>query len=337
MPSIRQRSGLLALIVSLVLVAACTSVPNDVEVATGAPIATTAPVGIPVVPTPTPLGIPAVVVPAPIDDTTAPRQAEVPGERSARETTASAEPAAPEPAPDPTATEAPAQPTAAPEATVAPTAVPEPTATPEPTAEPTATAAPTATPEPPAAAEIGRVVTDTGYRPLGQAQSIPLALPVGRIEIIGFHEAGHPGATAINAAGTGVEMVTMDSRSRGTHERSAADIVVPPGEIVVAPATGTVIAANNYILYCKHDDALVYIEPDGWPGWVVKVFHVEGELPAVGTRVVAGVTKIADSARMLPSESQVDELTAEPSWPHVHVEVIDTSVPDTRPPGPGCP
>ena len=132
-------------------------------------------------------------------------------------------------------------------------------------------------------------------------------------------------------------MVTLDSRSRGTHERSAADIVVPPGETVVAPATGTVIAANNYILYCKHDDALVYIEPDGLPGWVVKVFHVEGELPAVGTRVVAGVTKIADSARMLPFESQVDALTAEPSWPHVHVEVIDTSVPDTRPPGPGCP
>jgi hypothetical protein len=233
-------------------------------------------------------------------------------------------------------------PTAEPEATA--TAEPVPTATPGP--DPTATPEPepTATPEPEEAApeasttESGdRVVTDTGYLPLGRADSIPLVLPVGRVEFIGFHEASHPGAAGINAAGTGVDMVTMDSRSRGTHERSAADIVVPPGEIVVSPATGTVIAANEYVLYCVHQDKLVYIEPDGFPGWVVRVFHVEGDLPAVGTRVVGGVTKIADSARMLPFESQVDELTAEPSWPHVHVEVVDTSVPDTRPPGPGCP
>lgn len=323
----------------ILMLGACAQLPDNVEVSAGAPVATTAPVGIPILPTPTPIGIPALIVPAPVDAETMPDSAEeVKAEEATVDDVASGdveptpEPAAevvPTQEPVPTATPAPV-PTATTEPTPAPTATAEPTATPEPKPEPTEVAAPPS-------AGSARIVTATGYATLGQASAIPLALPVGRIEIIGFHQAGHPGAAAINAAGTGVDMVTMDSRGRGTHERSAADIVVPPGEIVVAPATGTVIAANDYVLYCKHDDALVYIEPDGWPGWVVKVFHVEGELPAVGARVVAGVTKIADSARMLPFESQVDKLTGEPSWPHVHIEVIDPNVPDTRPPGPGCP
>lgn len=271
----------------------------------------------------------------------------------APEPTAASQPTVtPVPTPEavPTAT-----PTAAPEPTVAPKAAPDTpapdtatpaattTAAPAATAIATATTAPVTEPSAPAEApvssggETGRAVTETGYRPLGVAGGIELALPVGLIELIGFHEAGHPGAKGVNAASTGVEMITLDSRSRNTPARSAADIVVPPGEPVVAPATGTIIAANNYILYCQHDDQLVYIEPDGLPGWEVRVFHVEGPGPPVGTRVVAGETRIADSARTLPFESQVDEFSGEPSWPHVHVEVVDTSVPDTRPPGPGCP
>jgi hypothetical protein len=39
--------------------------------------------------------------------------------------------------------------------------------------------------------------------------------------------------------------------------------------------------------------------------------------------------------RVLPFRSQVDDRTAAPHWPHVHVEVIDPSIPD-RPSGPGC-
>ena len=63
-----------------------------------------------------------------------------------------------------------------------------------------------------------------------------------------------------------------------------------------------------------------------------------GETPPVGTRVIAGETVVATGgANLLPFESQVDEFTAEPSWPHAHLEVVDTSVPDDRPSGPGCP
>lgn len=301
--------------------------PGPVDIAAvDSAVPTTPPVGLPLPPTPTPLGLPAVVVP--IEPTAAPAdEPAVEGSESS----------APEPR-DPEPAERVAVPTSQPDATAVPTqvhaalptstATPEPTSTPEPTVEPT--------PEPAPQSDARRVV-ETGYVSLGLTSRVSLVLPVARIELIGFHEAGHPGSQAINAAATGAEMITLESRGRGTDARSAADIVVPPGDVVVAPATGTVIAANEYVLYCEHQDQLVYIEPDGLPGWQVRVFHVEGSLPAVGTRVEAGVTRIADSARTLPFESQVDEFTGEPSWPHVHIEVVDTSVPDTRPPGPGCP
>lgn len=310
------------LIVALILSACATDQdPTELVTADIAALPTTAPISVPVEPTPTPLGLPAIQVPlnTPVPEQPTPVPTEVPPEPTAVPPTAV--PATPEP------TAAVAAPTAEP--TAAPTTEPTPEPTIVPTPEPTAAAAP--------AAASDRSVTEVGYRPLGRAASVGLSLPVALIEMIGFHEASHPGAQAINAAGTGVEMITLASRSRGTAERSAADIVVPPGEPVVAPATGTIVAANPYILYCQHDDRLVYIEPDGLPGWQVRVFHVVGEGPPVGTRVIAGVTPIATGARLLPFESQVDEFTGEPSWPHVHVEVVDTTVPDTRPPGPGCP
>lgn len=157
------------------------------------------------------------------------------------------------------------------------------------------------------------------------------------MELIGYHEAGHPGAQGINVADSGLPTMVLETRSRGTDARSAADIVVPPDEPIRAPVSGTVIASKSYVLYCEYEDKLVYIEPDGLPGWQVRIFHVTGATPAVGSRVVAGETQIADGAFTLPFESQVDKFTAEPSWPHVHVEVVDTSIVDDRPKGPGCP
>jgi hypothetical protein len=55
---------------------------------------------------------------------------------------------------------------------------------------------------------------------------------------------------------------------------------------------------------------------------------MHGLTVAVGDRVEAGVTQVAERATVLPFDSQVDEFTAEPSNPHVHVEVIDLSIPD---------
>ncbi len=56
-----------------------------------------------------------------------------------------------------------------------------------------------------------------------------------------------------------------------------------------------------------------------------------------GQRVTAGQTPIAAGPTQLPFVSQVDELrTADPAWPHVHVEVVDPSIPDRPSPGGGC-
>ena len=184
---------------------------------------------------------------------------------------------------------------------------------------------------------MSHVVTNVGYVTLGQAGLTQLVVPAALVELVGFHEASHPGSQAINEAGTGLSTVVLASRGRGTPAQSAADIVVPPGEPLRAPVTGTVVAARQYVLYCEHQDKLVYIEPDGLPGWQVRLFHVQGDIPAVGTRVIAGETIIASGgANPLPFESQIDEFTAEPSWAHAHLEVVDTSVPDDRPPGGGC-
>jgi len=336
--------GIVALLVTVGLAGSCTPSGGDatalevVPVATATAVATTVPLEVPAAapPAPSPTPVPSATV---VLEST-PTATEVPQEPTALPTAA----------PEPTAVPAP---TAAPEPTavLAPTAAPEPTAVPAPTAapEPTAASAPesTATPEPEVAIPVATAVTTTdvdathtvtsvGYVTLGQAGGVVLIIPAAQVERIGFHEASHPGSQAINAAGTGLDLIELASRGRGTAARSAADIVVPPGEPLRAPVTGTVVASSSYVLYCEHQDQLVYIEPDGFPGWQVRLFHIQGEIPAVGTRTVAGETIVATGANTLPFESQVDEFTAEPSWPHVHLEVVDTTVPDDRPPGGGC-
>ena len=180
-------------------------------------------------------------------------------------------------------------------------------------------------------------VVQTGFVIFGYAGDVAVRVPAALVELVGFHEASHPGAQSISLVVADLPSMLLSSRGRGTPARSAADIVVPPGEPLRAPITGTVVAARRYVLYCEYQDSLVYIEPDGRPGWQVRLFHVQGELPLVGARVIAGETVVASGgANPLPFESQIDEFTAEPSWPHTHLEVVDANVPDDRPPGGGC-
>ena len=162
-------------------------------------------------------------------------------------------------------------------------------------------------------------------------------LPSPRVEHIGYHQSGHDGAQRLRPLDGPAPVSVLDNRGRGTGRRTAADIVVHPHSRITAPVTGTVVAANPYVLYCVHRDELVFIAPDERPGWIVKVLHVRGVQVRVGDRVEAGVTRIARRARVLPFESQVDAVTQSPPWPHVHVEMIDPSIPDRPTPGPGCP
>ena len=183
---------------------------------------------------------------------------------------------------------------------------------------------------------IERVVTETGFAPFATVGPVVLHHPASPTERIGLHQSGHDGAQQLAAAPTAARPFVMESRDRGTNDSTAADIVVQPGAELRAPVTGTVIRGGGYTLYCDHRDEYLVIEPDARPGWEVKLLHFEGLMVGTGQRVEAGVTPVGVTARTLPFESQVDESTADPSWPHVHVEVVDPSIPDRPTPGGGC-
>ncbi len=172
-------------------------------------------------------------------------------------------------------------------------------------------------------------VPDLVYATVGP---IVLRLPAADVQLVGFHESNHDGAQQQDVATSGVPTLTLPSRNRGTPSRSAADVVAAPDAAVLAPVTGTVLRAGTYVLYCDHTDHYVVIEPDARPGWEVNVLHFVGLRVAAGDRVVAGSTVVGDHPRVLPFRSQVDFYT-DPVWPHLHVEVVDPSIPD-RPGGP---
>lgn len=163
---------------------------------------------------------------------------------------------------------------------------------------------------------------------------IDLRLPSSATELIGFHESNHDGARDL-ADLDATPAVVMESRRRGTGRRSAADLVSHPRVEIRAPVTGTVKRSGTYVLYCRYSDDFLVVEPDGHPGIEVKLLHIDGVRVGAGDRVRAGVTVVARGPTPLPFASQVDELSGPADWPHVHLEVVDTSIPD-RPGGGSC-
>lgn len=158
---------------------------------------------------------------------------------------------------------------------------------------------------------------------------IEVRLPSARTEMVGLHQSNHDGARPLATAETAtVPVVVMESRERGTELRGAADIVVDPATELRAPVTGTVQRAGTYTLYCDNTDDFLVIEPDGRPGIEVKLLHIDGVRVAAGDRVVAGETVVAPRPTPLPFRSQVDDLSGPDDWPHVHLEVVDTAIPD---------
>lgn len=163
---------------------------------------------------------------------------------------------------------------------------------------------------------------------------VDLYLPSRDVEIIGFHQSNHDGARQLGPFDTATPMLTLPSRGRGTGSRTAADIVASPDQAITAPVTGTVKRAGTYRLYCDYYDNYLVVEPDAHPGWEVKLLHFTGLQVSAGDRVTARQTVIGTGPRKLPFESQVDEYSHPRNWPHVHLEVVDPSIPDR--PGSGC-
>lgn len=180
-----------------------------------------------------------------------------------------------------------------------------------------------------------RTVNDYGWRPFAAVGGITLTLPSNRVELVAFHEANHDGARQLEPMSE-IRTSTLETRERGTGSRSAADIVVDPESELRAPVTGTVKRAGTYVLYCENSDDYVVIAPDARPGWEVKLLHIDGVAVRAGDRVTAGQTVLASRPTRLPFESQVDEVTVSPTWPHVHIEVVDPTIPDRPSPGSGC-
>ena len=180
-----------------------------------------------------------------------------------------------------------------------------------------------------------RPVTVQSYTPFAAAGGVVLRHPAARVERIGFHESNLDGAQQLQSLPTSAPSLVLEARARDTTARGAADVMVDPEAEIRAPVTGTVLAAGTYVLYCKHSDDYLIIEPDDHPGWEVKLLHIDGVRVRPGARVQAGVTVVAPRATRLPFESQVEEGSYRPAWPHVHIEIDDPNVPD-RPTGPGC-
>jgi murein DD-endopeptidase MepM/ murein hydrolase activator NlpD len=180
-----------------------------------------------------------------------------------------------------------------------------------------------------------RAVTEEAWTPFATVGGLTLTHPSSRVERVAFHQSNHDGARQLTALPSAVRPTMLEDRERDTGGAGAADIVVDPDTEIRAPVTGRVKRAGRYVLYCKYTDDYVVIAPDDQPGWEVKVLHIAGVQVRAGDRVVAGPTVQAPRATQLPFGSQVDEVrTADPAWPHVHIEVVDPTIRDR--PGPPC-
>ncbi len=182
----------------------------------------------------------------------------------------------------------------------------------------------------------GRRVYAQDYTPFATVGGVTLVHPASRIERIGYHESNLDGARPLEPLSTSAAWFVLEARSRDTNSMGAADVQVDPDAEIRSPVTGTVLFSGTYVLYCKHSDDFLIIEPDSHPGWQVKLLHIDGVRQRPGMRVEAGVTVVASRATRLPFASQVEEGAATPPWPHVHIEVDDPTIPDRPTPGGGC-
>lgn len=143
-------------------------------------------------------------------------------------------------------------------------------------------------------------------------------------------------AVRLTTLPTAASPVTLEAPDRLTGAQTAADVVVDPAVEIRGPVTGTVNAPGA--TSCSAGTATTSSSSPRTPSrGGGEDPHINGVRVRPGDRVAAGETLIAPAPTQLPFESQVDEVrTADPPWPHVHVEVVHPSIPNRPSPGGGC-
>jgi murein DD-endopeptidase MepM/ murein hydrolase activator NlpD len=152
-----------------------------------------------------------------------------------------------------------------------------------------------------------------GFHEASQAEALEL-LPLGRL-------LANDNPTRFKAPNdmVGPEYRVLSSRGRAQAPTSAVDIVVPLGDAVTAPVSGTVTQVTEYPLYGRTRDWRVEITPADRPDLTVVLIHLLRPQVSVGDTVTAGESTIA-VARLLPFDSHVDYV-GKAKAPHVHLEV----------------
>ncbi len=111
----------------------------------------------------------------------------------------------------------------------------------------------------------------------------------------------------------------MTSRGRGSALTSSVDIAVNDGTTIRSPVSGRVRKVAPYMLYGRHNDVRIEIEPDGRSDILIAIIHLDQPLVAVGNRVEAGLTPLA-RPRRLPVNSQIDQYLGK-ATEHIHVQI----------------
>lgn len=129
----------------------------------------------------------------------------------------------------------------------------------------------------------------------------------------------HPAVSL--GAGSDPAYFIEDTRGRGTYSTTACDVQAEAGTTVYAPATGTVLSAEGYMLYGSYPDLRVYILVDGLPGYHVAVLHMDSLRVARGQRVEAGRTPIGTVRDLVPYFNSGPNPYTRDDGNHAHVQV----------------
>jgi len=111
------------------------------------------------------------------------------------------------------------------------------------------------------------------------------------------------------------------SRGRSTCSTSASDVVAKAGSPVFSPVSGTVIAAESYMLYGRYYDLRVRILIDGYPGYHMAVLHLNTLSVSVGQRVEAGTTQVGTVRDLTPYFNSAANRYSREAGNHPHIQI----------------